>query len=659
MNSYGGLIHAELDHDSSLSMLSGVQAFTNSLSVLSYETYSMSKTALGMRSADDGAALTVLLRKSLYLLPEKAMRPRIADDRIGVRGNSFMKFLSTDKGSDIVWYAERYDTGKGGLTFYVDTLFTQPYYDAIEKGIKKWNAAFAGIGKPGFIDVKRYPSASENPEFDANDMRFSCVKYEPVSNSVVKSSCWTDPRSGEIISSCIYIPFDIMSTLQAELLLTLGAAEPSVRTAANTSPLLFEALQAMITTRTGTCLGLAPNYMASMAVPSDSLRSVAYTQTHGLSASVMDDVPYNFFAKEGDGARGVRLINTEIGPYDKYVIKWLYGTVPGADTPEAEIKSLDKMISQSRSDRNLAFERYPQSRADATRGMDPRLISWDLGDDDIASVQARFDNLRFAVSHLYEWIGDTDPDYTFRPNLNSVLLSGVYYPLIDLLRNVGGFYLSSRKSGDDGQSYVAVPAEKQKKVLNFVMDQIDDLSWLDDSDAWRDMIFVRSFGDYFTSMLQPDVLGRLKVLSFSEALSENPYTRKEAYNDILEHILKKVKEGKDVSENDLAFQYALLGYTMQSSNADYDPSRRPSFREIQANALAENAARMSGMKEDVSGFSPQTSIDFLSLPNVDYLDYETLLDIRKIYVKAVKRASDSRVKAKYEYLVMAVDRLLK
>ena len=637
-NSFDGLVSAQLTHQSSMSMLKDIYAYPDNMSVTSYETYKMGKTALGMRT-DGEATMTVLLRRSLFLLPEEPMRPRIADARIGVNGRPFTKFMSTDKGSETVWYADRYDSRKEKLVFYVDTLFTEPYFKAIKAGVEKWNDAFAALGKPAFLSAERYPSASQNPEFDANDMRFSCVKYEAASNSRIRCNCWADPRSGEIISSCIYIPFDIMTTLQASLLLELGDAAPSVRTTSNTSPLLYDAIQSIVTNKVGTCLGLTPNYLASRAYPLDSLRSASFTQAHGLSASIMDDVPYNFVAQEGDGEKGVCLIQTEIGPYDKYAVKWLYGEIEVASTPEEEVPYLDEMIESSRTVKELAYARKPSARFDVRYNMDPRLVAGDLGDDEIASAEAKLSNLKNAIAHLDEWIGGQDPTYTFRPYMNTVIMENSCFALADLLNYVGGFYLENKKDGDQVPSYTSVPAQKQEAALNFVLEQLDDLSWLDNTHVYRDIYFVRSFEGYLNNMIIDNLMYRIKQLSFTETVSEDPYTRKEAFDAVLDHVLKNTREGKAISETNLAFQYVLLNFTLNSSNAAYRPSQG------------------TGIYED-AGFTPMSVMEFKLPETIDYLDFQKLKELRDVYRKAARKTSDKKLAAQYDYFVMAIDRVL-
>ena len=84
---------------------------------------------------------------------------------------------------------------------------------------------------------------------------------------------------------------------------------------------------------TGACLGLAVNYAGSQAIPTDSLRSPSFTQRYGISASIMDALPYNFVALTRRQERGVVLMQERPGVYDEYVVDWLYRPVAGAATP--------------------------------------------------------------------------------------------------------------------------------------------------------------------------------------------------------------------------------------------------------------------------------------------------------------------------------------
>ena len=69
-----------------------------------------------------------------------------------------------------------------------------------------------------------------------------------------------------------------------------------------------EVLTAKVMQRMAAALGLAPNLTGSMAYSPEQLRDPSYTQKYGFTASVTDDVLFNYAARPGDRERGVATI---------------------------------------------------------------------------------------------------------------------------------------------------------------------------------------------------------------------------------------------------------------------------------------------------------------------------------------------------------------
>src|SRR6202008_505302 len=71
----------------------------------------------------------------------------------------------------------------------------------------------------------------------------------------------------------------------------------------------------------GHAIGLYHNWKASSHYTIAQLRNPAFTDSHGVSASIMDYSRFNYVAQPGDN-----VTNTiqGIGSYDKYAIHWGY-----------------------------------------------------------------------------------------------------------------------------------------------------------------------------------------------------------------------------------------------------------------------------------------------------------------------------------------------
>jgi hypothetical protein len=176
---------------------------------------------------------------------------------------------------------------------------------------------------------------------------------------------------------------------------------------------------------------------------------------------------------------------------------------------------------------------------------------------------------------------------------------------------------------------------------------------MDESQAWRDIFFVRSFADYTHALLVsefPIVFHRLAV---SETKADDTYTLVEAYEDILDRILRDVKSGKSTARKDILFQYQMLGLVMDNSNIN--PQVQGGSSAIAASVHAHNLNLPEG---EVAGFQPLPALDFAFAAANDYRLYRKLHEVRNVYAKAAKTAKDKFLRDQYDYFVMAIDRAL-
>lgn len=634
-DSFDGLISTTLIKTDNLSSIESVEGSGNCLSVISLETFSASRSFLGL-SAEDGESFTVLSRKSLLLLDEEPMRGRIADPRIGVMTSPVTVFGSDDRGSKKCYYTKRRRIHEGdSLVFYIDTLFGSRMADAITRGVLKWNDAFEEMGYGKVLSVRPYPAGDST--FNANDLRFSCIKYEPSTNMKVRTSLWSDPRSGEIIASNIYVPVDVLKSYHTRMLFHIGHSEPSIRNISNEAGILYEALQADITQEIGRCLGLDYNYAGSYSVPLDSLHSVSFTNTVGLSGSIMDELPFNWAATPEEAAAGVRLVQTELGHYDKYAVKWIYADIKDAETPEDEVAALSEMIKKSSEDPYCLYIRRASNRMDPRYSIDPRVKADDLGDNVLEGFKVMKATFKNNIPQIDSWIKD-DVTYDFRRYLNTVFLYDLAFAYSDLLRCVGGFYIEEKFEGDEKDTFTPVAPEFQREILDYVLEEVQDMSWIDNDGIYRDMFFVRSMADYTADLVVEDIMKVPGRLAFAQTKYDTPFTVSDALDMICDSITADAKAGKKNTLVNRRAHYVLVGAAMQGAGVS-------SLKNIADG-------------EEISGFAPMAGLDFYAPEVLDHRFYKALVELRKTYARAARVAPSSKDKDEYEYLVMAIDRYL-
>ena len=67
--------------------------------------------------------------------------------------------------------------------------------------------AFERIGFKNAIAAKPYPK--DDPEFDPDNIKYSCIRYAPIAIANAMGPSWVDPRSGEIPTPSVYVYHDM------------------------------------------------------------------------------------------------------------------------------------------------------------------------------------------------------------------------------------------------------------------------------------------------------------------------------------------------------------------------------------------------------------------------------------------------------------------
>ena len=459
-NTYGGWMTAKADYKKDRSMLTGVAGGKGCVSVVGELSYGTTVSFLGLLDLWKDKPQSIVARRTLRVLGDPERRMRLCDQRLGLAAKAFKRFSDREQEAKTDYYACRRSildsAGKvRPVVFYVDTAFDASAYAAVERGLLLWNDAFAKIGCKDVVRVEPFPA---DPAFNDNSLYNNCVRRTGTSNSELYTASWVDPRSGEILGTDIFVPFNFTAAIQKKLLLTLSAADPEARTTQPSARQIADALTAMVARRAASAFGVMPNYAASSAYPTDSLRSPSFTRENGLAASITDDVFYNIVAQPGDRERGVKLVADALGPYDYLAVEWLYKPVPGAVTPHDEVPELRRLLASKEGDPRCFFAQY------ASGTYDPRVGAGDLGDDLFRSVALQSANLKYVAEHGDGWLSGRDGDYKFREELLTDMVLRVNSLALQLMRYIGGVYMNPVYEGTAQPACTAVPREVQRRA---------------------------------------------------------------------------------------------------------------------------------------------------------------------------------------------------
>lgn len=662
------------------SYLGEIKAFSDNIVVTSTLSYNYTLTdQKSNKAVVKDEPFTAVVSRSLVLLPEVAAPPRLHDYRVAIFNTGKTLFGENEQAARTIYYANRwnlepkdpaaYKAGKLSdpvkpIIFYIDPNFPESWKPHIKEGVSQWSELFEEIGFSNAVLALDYPT--DDPEFDPDNIKYSCVRYAPIGIENAMGPSWVDPRSGEIINASVYIYHDMIKLLNNWMMVQISPSNKRIRTKNIPNDIMEDGLRYVTSHEVGHCLGFMHNMSASHPIPVDSLRSPIFTHKYGTTYSIMDYARFNYVAQPGDFERGVKLTPPRFGEYDRFMVKWNYKWFPEAKDIYQERDILEKMVSQAIKDPIYQYGKqlsYP---------LDPRSQTEDLGDDAIKASEYGIKNLKFILANLNDWVANEDPDFSYR----SEIYEQVVYQYIRYINHVyawlGGVYLNEVLVADNVEPFKSVEREKQKEAFNFIMNQIGELEWLNEPSLTNNMNIIGSAKDLIEKVVADAIIAAPNKVHLSASISKEPYSFFEASDDLFDFVFKPATKRNKLTSIQKYLQTQYVKETISKSNvAKLTGGGAITLFEILAKE--DHAGRFANqnrltqlLERDVEigahptkgqstlGYGvPSTKFNLLYNPESD--SYLYLIRAKKTIERAIKLAADKEDKLHYDLLLKRIN----
>ncbi|WP_424495252.1 zinc-dependent metalloprotease [Salinimicrobium sp. GXAS 041] len=479
--------------DDSRSYIDTIRSYPRNIEVRHVKTYNAGEPP----SNSSTASVSVKMSNSMILLPKVPMERRYFDERVGWFTTGQTDYGLDAQKSETVRYLDRWrlevkeediEKFKQGvlvepkepIVYYIDRATPKKWIPYIKEGIEDWQVAFEAAGFKNAIIAKDAPTVEEDPDWSPEDVRYSVVRYlaSPIPNA--NGPHVSDPRSGEILESDINWYHNVMTLLRNWFFVQTAAINEDARGVEFKDEIMGRLIRFVSSHEVGHTLGLPHNMGSSVAYSVESLRDPDFTAKNGTAPSIMDYARFNYIAQPEDG--DVALM-PNIGPYDKYAIQWGYKPILDK-TGKEEKEILDEWILEKAGDPVYRFG------AQQSGVIDPTSQTEDLGDDAVLASQYGIKNLKRIVPNLIEWTAEKGKDYDDLETMYEQVLGQYNRYLGHVTANIGGVIKETKTYDQEGAVYSHVTADKQKKAMNFLQDELFSTpEWLIDQEIFNKIEF--------------------------------------------------------------------------------------------------------------------------------------------------------------------------